>query len=139
MFEERTAVTTLESSTQVVLGGTRGGPDVSTLRQDRWWLQPVITVSILTSFVIYATWAAFQGVNYFVGGTGVNELISPFYSPCLSTSCVEGSNPFGFALNIGSLSPALIILIFPLGFRMTCYYYRRATTAPFGGAHQPAP
>jgi len=126
MFEERKAVTALESSTQVVLGGTRGGPDVSTLRQDRWWLQPVITVSILTSFVIYATWAAFQGVHYFVGGTGVNELISPFYSPCLSTSCVEGSNPFGFALNVGSLSPALIILIFPLGFRMTCYYYRRS-------------
>ena len=24
------------------------------------------------------------------------------------------------------LSPALIILIFPLGFRMTCYYYRKA-------------
>jgi hypothetical protein len=68
MFDERKAVTAVESSTQVVLGGTRGGPDVSTLRQDRWWLQPVITVSILTSFVIYATWAAFQGVNYFVGG-----------------------------------------------------------------------
>jgi hypothetical protein len=25
-----------------------------------------------------------------------------------------------------ALSPALIILIFPLGFRMTCYYYRKA-------------
>ena len=25
-----------------------------------------------------------------------------------------------------SLSPALFILIFPLGFRMTCYYYRKA-------------
>ena len=25
-----------------------------------------------------------------------------------------------------ALSPALIILIFPLGFRMSCYYYRKA-------------
>ena len=24
------------------------------------------------------------------------------------------------------LSPALLILIFPLGFRVTCYYYRKA-------------
>ncbi len=30
-------------------------------------------------------------------------------------------------LRIGwALSPALMILIFPLGFRMTCYYYRKA-------------
>jgi hypothetical protein len=25
-----------------------------------------------------------------------------------------------------AFSPALLILIFPLGFRMTCYYYRRS-------------
>jgi hypothetical protein len=24
------------------------------------------------------------------------------------------------------ISPAILILIFPLGFRMTCYYYRKA-------------
>ena len=34
-----------------------------------------------------------------------------------------------FGTPIGSwwpLSPAIIILIFPLGFRLTCYYYRKA-------------
>ncbi|MEI8126419.1 MAG: hypothetical protein WCG86_01230 [Actinomycetota bacterium] len=116
----------VESSTKVELGGTRGGPDVPTLRQDRWWLQPVVTVSILTAFVIYSTWAAFQNKNYFVGGRGIHELISPFYSPCVSNQCVPGSGT-GFAVHTWAwMSPALLILIFPLGFRMTCYYYRRS-------------
>jgi len=119
-------VTALESSTKVVLGGSRGGPDVPTLRTDRWWIQPVVTASILTAFVIYSTWAAFQGKNYFVGDFGVHELISPFYSPCVSAQCVPGSSALGFAFNVGGLSPAILILIFPLGFRMTCYYYRRS-------------
>ena len=79
-------MTAIEHSTQVVLGGTRGGPDVNTLRQDRWWVQPVITVAVLTSFVIYATWAAFQKGNYFVGNFGAHEIISPFDSPCLTAT-----------------------------------------------------
>jgi len=32
----------------------------------------------------------------------------------------------GVHLNWFRLSPALLILIFPLGFRFTCYYYRRS-------------
>ena len=115
----------VESSTKVVLGGVRGGPDVPTLRQDRWWIQPVLITSVLTAFVIYSTWAAFQNKYYYVGSTMHRDLISPFYSPCLESSCVAGSK-FGFALNGWTISPALIILIFPLGFRLTCYYYRRS-------------
>ena len=115
----------MESSTKVVLGGTRGGPAVATLRKDRWWLQPVVTMSVLTAFVIYSTWAAFQNRNYFVGANVHRDLVSPFYSPCLTTHCVTGST-VGFVFGLGSLSPALLILIFPLGFRLTCYYYRRS-------------
>ncbi|MBA3309448.1 MAG: hypothetical protein H0U28_05225, partial [Nocardioidaceae bacterium] len=48
------------------------------------------------------------------------------YSPCLTTECVEGSSDFGQPFSWWQLSPALLILIFPLGFRMTCYYYRKA-------------
>ena len=76
-------MTALESSTKVQLGGTRGGPDKPTLRQDRWWIQPVVTVSILTAFVIYSTWAAFQNKYYFVGANVHRDLIQPFYSPCI--------------------------------------------------------
>jgi hypothetical protein len=98
----------------------------STLRTDKWWLQPALTFSVLILFVIYATFRAFENKHYFA-----EPLISPFYSPCLSTVCVGGASHFGTP--IGSItifglliSPALFILIFPLGFRMTCYYYRKA-------------
>ena len=98
-----------------------------TLRTDRWWLQPAITVFVLVSFIIYATFRAFENAHYFVEK---GELISPFYSPCLSDACVPGSQLFGSiapaALWGFAISPALLILIFPLGFRLTCYYYRKA-------------
>jgi hypothetical protein len=120
-------LTTLEdpSVTPVVLGGARGGPDVATLRTDRYWVQPVVTFVVLTSFVAYASWAAFVNKNYFVGASMNRTLISPFYSPCLVESCVPGSHP-GTVITWWTISPALLILIFPLGFRMTCYYYRKA-------------
>ncbi|MGA2294475.1 MAG: hypothetical protein ABSG24_04530 [Acidimicrobiales bacterium] len=115
----------MESSTKVVLGGVRGGPETPTLRQDRWWIQPVATMSVLVAFVVYSTWAAFQNRYYYVGANVHRDLISPFYSPCLAGSCVSGAKA-GLAFNWFELSPALLILIFPLGFRLTCYYYRRS-------------
>ena len=65
----RNDLTTLEDATvtPVVLGGVRGGPSVPTPRRDRWWVQPVATVTVLTAFVAYATWAAFVNKNYYVG------------------------------------------------------------------------
>ena len=97
-----------------------------TLRTDKWWLQPLITFSVLFSFIVYATWRAFEANHYFA-----EPLISPFYSPCLTASCPTGASLLGQPLGSGiifglAISPALFILIFPLGFRMTCYYYRKA-------------
>jgi len=111
--------------TPVVLGGARGGPDVPTLRNDRYWVQPVVTFVVLTSFVAYASWAAFVNKNYYVGASFNRDYISPFYSPCLTASCVPGAAHTG-TISWWTISPALLILIFPLGFRMTCYYYRKA-------------
>jgi len=111
-----------------VFSPTRAKIKERTLRTDKWWIQPLLTFAVLISFVIYATFRAFENDNYF---SKENHLISPFYSPCLSDACDEGAKIFGFTpfggeiFNI-ALSPALIILIFPLGFRMTCYYYRKA-------------
>ena len=34
------------------------------------------------------------------------------------------------------LSPALLILVFPLGFRLTCYYYRKAYYRAFFAEHR---
>ena len=91
------------------------------LRVDKWWVQPAISVGVLVAFIIYSTIRAFENANYYV-----EPLVSPFYSPCLAVNCAEGAALFGTP--IGSwwiLSPALLILVFPLGFRLTCYYYRK--------------
>ena len=108
----------------VHIGAPRGGPPRSVvLRRDRWWVQPLVTVLGLLGFVVYATWAAFRGGHYFVGFP--RDYLSPFYSPCIVTSCPT-EVVWGPAGGIGAVSPALLILIFPLGFRLTCYYYRKA-------------
>ena len=107
--------------------GTTAQIAAKTLRTDRWWLQPLATFIVLASFVVYATWRAFENAYYFS-----EPLISPLYSPCLSVTCPEGSTFLGFTpfgdwyFGGWAISPALFILIFPLGFRMTCYYYRKA-------------
>ncbi|MEZ0113677.1 hypothetical protein ABH920_007711 [Catenulispora sp. EB89] len=105
------------------LSPARAQIEQKTLRTDRWWLSPLLTMIVLIAFIFYATFRAFQNADYYTG-----NLISPFYSPCIATKCVPGSSlggfkPFG---DWWSISPALLILIFPLGFRMTCYYYRKA-------------
>ena len=93
------------TGTPVAIGGTRGGPDKPTLRKDRWWVEPVVTVTILTAFVVYSTWAAFINKDYFVGAALHRNLISPFYSPCLTGSCVAGSHPFGVLDRVRGTSP----------------------------------
>jgi hypothetical protein len=93
-----------------------------TLRQDNWWLSPLLTFLVFTGFVVFATIRAFMGTDYYSA-----PYLSPFFSPCLATSCVEGSSDLGQPVgDWWKLSPALLILVFPLGFRMTCYYYRKA-------------
>jgi hypothetical protein len=94
--------------------------DVRHLRKDNWWLQPALTVGVLVAFIAYSTWRAFEGANYYA-----SPYLSPFYSPCLATNC-EGDTFPEFIPGSALISPALYILIIPLGFRMTCYYYRKA-------------
>jgi len=94
--------------------------EARTLRRDRWWLQPLITVAVLVAFIAYSTFRAFEGANYYA-----SPYLSPFYSPCITTACESDHFP---ALFTGptAISPALYILVIPLGFRLTCYYYRKA-------------
>ena len=104
-----------------VLGPGRARIADRTLRRDRWWLSPLATFVVFLTFVVYSTWRAFEGANYYA-----EPYLSPFYSPCLTSECLNGSSDFGQPISWWSLSPALIVLIFPLGFRLTCYYYRKA-------------
>jgi hypothetical protein len=81
-----------------------------TERRDAWWVEPVLTVAVLVLFSIYAFWSASQNAHYEFG-----PYLSPFYSPNLK-HWFPGIN----------FSPAFLILWIPLGFRGTCYFYRRA-------------
>lgn len=94
-----------------------------TYRKDAWYIQPLVVVLVLSSFIIYATWAAFQGKNYSFG-----SYISPLYSPELfgdSEHSWFGPKP-GWYPAFLPWSPALLILWAPGLFRLTCYYYRGA-------------
>jgi hypothetical protein len=93
------------------------------LRVDRWWLPPAVTVTALLAFTVYATWRAFANADYYAA-----PYVSPFYSPCLAENCADMRDGPNWALfgDWWGLSPALIFLALPLGFRLTCYYYRKA-------------
>jgi hypothetical protein len=93
-----------------------------TSRRDLWWVQPAVVFAILAAFVVYATWAAFQGDHYRYG-----PYLSPLYSPEVfgSPHSWFGPKP-GWWPELLPWSPALLILWAPGGFRLTCYYYRGA-------------
>ena len=94
-----------------------------TKRRDAWWTTPLVVFCGLSAFVIYSTWAAFQGVHYHFG-----PYLSPFYSPEVlgdATYSWFGPKPGWWPLWL-PFSPAFLILWAPVGFRLTCYYYRGA-------------
>jgi hypothetical protein len=84
------------------------------MRGDAWWAGPAATVLVLTSFIVYATWRAFEGDAYAWGA-----YLSPFYSPFFDVTWAR-------AHGLGFFTPAMLILPGPASFRFTCYYYRKA-------------
>ena len=81
------------------------------VRRLPWWVGPVTVTTVLVGFGIYV----FTTVMFFDRGEYENYL-SPFYSPPVG----------GESFLPPWLSPAIFILWLPLGFRATCYYYRKA-------------
>jgi len=96
-----------------------------TLRTDRWWLQPLLTVLGLGAWVTYATVRVFQHDNFWVAKY---HYLTPFYSPCLTQRCADaGAADLGhFLPNWWIIPDAAMTLPFLLLFRLTCYYYRKA-------------
>ena len=104
---------------------TRAQIAEKTLRKDPWWRQPAIVSTLLTIWVLYATVRVFMGHYYWVARY---HYLTPFYSPCVSGECVPGSSALGHWIPaVPPIIPyAFVALVFVLGFRLTCYYYRRA-------------
>jgi hypothetical protein len=95
----------------------------ATSRSDTWWVQPLLVLLGFSAFIVYSTWAAFQGAHYHLG-----PYLSPFYSPELfgdSPHSWFGPQPGWWPSGL-PFSPAFLILWIPGGFRLTCYYYRGA-------------
>ena len=102
-----------------------------TARHDLWWLQPLVTFIVFAAFIVYSTWAAFQGEHYSFG-----PYLSPMYSPLIwdaagqpaSGHSLLGAWPSWLPtwILIQPITPAILILWAPGGFRFTCYYYRGA-------------
>lgn len=93
----------------------------TTSRIDKWWLAPGAQFVGFSAAIAYSTWAALQGSHFFK-----EPYLSPFYSPTLVLSLdFWPFNSGWLAWAFVPISPALIILPFPLGFRLTCYYYRK--------------
>jgi hypothetical protein len=74
-----------------------------------WWAGSVTTMAILGAFTVYSIYVVFFQPVAEYGG----YLLSPNYSPPVES-------PWYW------LSPAVLVLWAPLGFRLTCYYYRKA-------------
>ena len=101
-----------------------------TMRKGAWWSKSLVILLVLSAFVAYSTWAAFQGVHYRFG-----NYLSPFYSPEIlgdATYSWFGAKP-GWLPAWLPFTPALLILWAPGGFRFTCYYYRGAYYKAFWG------
>ena len=110
----------------------------ATDRIDAWWKGPSAMAFYLGIMVVYATWRGFMEADFWFfsefgrsAGTQTmaiesngSHVLSPLFSPLI----IPGQGAFGGPIPeaLWWLSPAMFILIFPAGFRGTCYYYRKA-------------
>lgn len=84
---------------------------LSTLRTDTWWIEPLFVFVSLSVFFGWLTISIFLDEWAFE----IGPYVSPVFEPLLFDA---NSNWL--------LSPGMIVLIGPVPFRATCYYYRRA-------------
>ncbi|MFN4260710.1 MAG: succinate dehydrogenase [Gemmataceae bacterium] len=109
----------------------------ATARRDNWWLGPLATFLGLMAFIIYGNIVLFQGKYFEIrqdranfSGPEVAPYLAPFYAPLIydahsSHAWIQAARPSWWP-GWMPFSSAMLILIFPLGFRFTCYYYRKA-------------
>ncbi|MBT4060242.1 MAG: succinate dehydrogenase [Euryarchaeota archaeon] len=114
----------------------------ATDRIDAWWKGPTAMAIYLGIMIAYSTWRGFMEADFWIfadfglsGGQGGHagtmaienqgsHVLSPLFSPLI----IPGGEGLGGPVPgfLWWMSPAMFILIFPAGFRGTCYYYRKA-------------
>jgi hypothetical protein len=87
----------------------------ATRRVDDWRTEPLIIAIGFGAFILYSLFSALVWGPVFNVGYEAHGYLSPFFSPLIRPDWL----PWWF-------SPAILILWIPLGFRTTCYYYRKA-------------
>ena len=110
----------------------------ATDRVDDWWKGPTAMAAYLGIMIVYATWRGFMEADFWIfeefGRSAGNQTMaiesegSHVLSPLFSPLVIPGQGTFGGPIPeaLWWMSPAMFILIFPAGFRGTCYYYRKA-------------
>jgi hypothetical protein len=86
-----------------------------TSRRDGWVVAPLLIAAGFGAFIVYSIWSAVLWTAIFGVAYEFDGYLSPFFSPLLGVGVLPGW-----------FSPAILILWIPLGFRATCYYYRKA-------------
>ena len=87
-----------------------------TSRRDSWAVYPILQGTV---FTICATYLTFSGVFWGPLFGPQYVVAEPYLSPLFSPLILLRDMPTW-------LSPGLLILWIPIGFRATCYYYRKA-------------
>ncbi len=114
----------------------------ATDRIDAWWKGPTAMALYLGIMIVYGTWRGFMEADFWIfsdfglsGGQGghagtmaIEDKGSHVLSPLFSPLIIPGQKGLGGPIPkfLWWMSPAMFILIFPAGFRGTCYYYRKA-------------
>jgi hypothetical protein len=87
----------------------------TTSRRDNWVVYPVVQALVFTICAGYLTFSGILWEPIWHTGYRADGYLSPLFSPLILL------NPMP-----AWLSPGLLILWIPIGFRATCYYYRKA-------------
>jgi len=107
----------------------------ATDRVDAWWKGPTAMAAYLGIMVVYSAWRGHMEADFWIfsefglsAGTQTmaieshgSHVLSPLFSPLI----IPGEQSW-VPVEMQWMSPAMFILIFPAGFRGTCYYYRKA-------------
>ncbi len=83
----------------------------STLRTDAWWFEPLLVFISISIFFGWLTISIFWDTSAFE--------IGPYISPVFEPKLFDANSNW-------LISPGMIVLLGPVPFRATCYYYRRA-------------